>query len=226
MTDQPVDLDHRHVSASIHSAAGLVQSEPLVIESGQGCTLTDADGRPTSTASHRCGATFMGTGTRRSMRRHRPARPGRTLNHARPDHRAGTDLAAPPSEIAPPGLQRYFDCSFRSDCDEIALKMAFQYWHAAGWPAQASTSSSPSSTPTTANTSGAVSVGGIDLFHSMYRPLLFDSFQVPAGNADALADVLEIHGEESPLSSSEPLFQAHADQGSAPRLPEGGSQAL
>ena len=35
-----------------------------------------------------------------------------------------------------------------------------------------------------------MSVGGIDLFHAMYRPLLFDTLKVDPGDADELDFVL------------------------------------
>ena len=40
------------------------------------------------------------------------------------------------------------------------------------------------------DTVGSVSVGGIDLFHAMYRPLLFDTLKVDPGDADELDFVL------------------------------------
>ena len=41
------------------------------------------------------------------------------------------------------------------------------------------------------DTLGSVSVGGIPLFHELYRPLLFDAVAVPAGDAGALAGALD-----------------------------------
>jgi adenosylmethionine-8-amino-7-oxononanoate aminotransferase len=37
------------------------------------------------------------------------------------------------------------------------------------------------------DTLGSVSVGGIELFHSLYRPLLFDVWQAEPGDADRCA---------------------------------------
>ena len=36
------------------------------------------------------------------------------------------------------------------------------------------------------DTIGSVSVGGIDLFHSMYRPLLFDTLKAEPGDLAAM----------------------------------------
>ena len=60
------------------------------------------------------------------------------------------------------------------------------------------------------DTVGSVSVGGIDLFHSLYRPLLFDSYRVPAGDVAALDEVLTKHGNEIAAVVVEPLVQGAA----------------
>ena len=208
MTEPTVDLDHRHVWHPFTQQQDWSKSEPLVIESGQGCTLTDADGR-----------TYLDGVSSLWCNVHGHRHP--TIDAAITDqlgrvahstmlgltHRAGTDLAARLVEIAPPGLERVFYSDSGSTATEIALKMAFQYWQQQGGQHKLRTKFVTLVDAYHGDTLGAVSVGGIDLFHSMYRPLLFDSFQVPAGNADALADVLEIHGEEIAGVIVEPLVQ-------------------
>ncbi len=56
---------------------------------------------------------------------------------------------------------------------EIALKIAFQYWQQKGPEHQRKTGFISLSGAYHGDTLGSVSVGGIDLFHSIYRPLLF-----------------------------------------------------
>ena len=48
------------------------------------------------------------------------------------------------------------------------------------------------------DTIGSVSVGGIDLFHSMYRPLLFDTLKAEPGDAGAMERLLAEHGARWP----------------------------
>jgi adenosylmethionine---8-amino-7-oxononanoate aminotransferase len=55
-----------------------------------------------------------------------------------------------------------------------------------------------------------VSVGGIDLFHSMYRPLLFDTLKVDPGDADELDFVLSGYAGEVAAVIIEPLVQGAA----------------
>ena len=69
-----------------------------------------------------------------------------------------------------------------------------------GVPVLAAAGRSPSGARSSASTDayhgdtlGAVSVGGIDLFHSAYGPLLFDAHHVEPGDAQALEGVLAFH---------------------------------
>ena len=59
---------------------------------------------------------------------------------------------------------------------EVGLKMAFQYWLLKDKPAKQKFVCLKDGYH--GDTLGAVSVGGIDLFHSTYKPLLFKSFQI------------------------------------------------
>jgi adenosylmethionine-8-amino-7-oxononanoate aminotransferase len=88
--------------------------------------------------------------------------------------------------------------------------MAFQYWRQAADARPARTRFVSLEDAYHGDTVGSVSVGGIDLFHSLYRPLLFDSHRVPAGDADALARVLARQGDEIAAVVVEPLVQGAA----------------
>jgi adenosylmethionine-8-amino-7-oxononanoate aminotransferase len=60
------------------------------------------------------------------------------------------------------------------------------------------------------DTIGSVSVGGIDLFHSMYRPLLFDTLKAEPGDAADMERLLDEHGHEVAAVIVEPLVQGAA----------------
>src|SRR4051794_14335754 len=93
-------------------------------------------------------------------------------------HPPAIELAAKLVELAPPGLTRAFFSDSGSTAAEVALKMAYQWWAQRG------------ETERTGfvclrggyhgDTIGSVSVGGIDLFHGLYRPLLFHAWQAEA----------------------------------------------
>ncbi len=61
---------------------------------------------------------------------------------------------------------------------EVALKMAFQYWKQKGVAGRDRFLSLNNAYH--GDTLGAVSVGGIDIFHSAFGPLLFNTFKAPS----------------------------------------------
>jgi adenosylmethionine-8-amino-7-oxononanoate aminotransferase len=93
---------------------------------------------------------------------------------------------------------------------EIALKMAFQYWQQRGGQHRRRTSFVTLSGAYHGDTLGSVSVGGIDLFHGAYGPLLFRSHQVEPGGIEDLERLLDFHGEEVAAVIVEPLVQGAA----------------
>ena len=60
------------------------------------------------------------------------------------------------------------------------------------------------------DTIGSVSVGGIELFHSLYRPLLFDAWHAEPGDAADLRALLAEHAERVAAVIVEPLVQGAA----------------
>ena len=132
-------------------------------------------------------------------------------------HGPAEELARRLVELAPDGLARVFYSDSGSTAVEIALKMAFQYWRQAADACPSRTSFLSLEDAYHGDTVGSVSVGGIELFHSLYRPLLFDSHRVPAGDADALARVLAQRGDEIAAVVVEPLVQGAAGMRLQPR---------
>ena len=80
-------------------------------------------------------------------------------------------------EITPPNLKRVFFSDNGSTGVEIALKISFQYWQQKGESQKNKFVSFVGGYH--GDTLGAVSVGGMDIFHKKYKPLLFNSFKVP-----------------------------------------------
>ena len=103
-------------------------------------------------------------------------------------HPGAAELAARLVDIAPPGLTRVFYSDSGSTATEIALKMAFQYWQQRGEERRTKFVSLRMAYH--GDTIGSVSVGGIDLFHSLYRPLLFDTLHAEPGDAADMERVL------------------------------------
>jgi adenosylmethionine---8-amino-7-oxononanoate aminotransferase len=120
------------------------------------------------------------------------------------------ELAPGAGEGGPRELSRVFYSDSGSTAVEVALKMAFQYWRQADDRRPRRTGFVCLDNAYHGDTIGSVSVGGIDLFHSLYRPLLFDSHRVPAGDVDALGRLLEERGDEIAAVVVEPLVQGAA----------------
>ena len=78
-------------------------------------------------------------------------------------------------EISPPGLKHVFYSDDGSTAVEVALKMTFQYWRQIDPPEPGRCVFLCFSSAYHGDTIGSVSVGGIDLFHTIYRPLLFET---------------------------------------------------
>jgi adenosylmethionine---8-amino-7-oxononanoate aminotransferase len=130
-------------------------------------------------------------------------------------HEPAIELAERLVEISPAGLTRVFYSDSGSTAVEVALKMAYQWWAQRGESERTGFVCLENSYH--GDTLGAVSVGGIDTFHALYRPLLFDSFRARAGDADDLAEVLERHGSRIAAVVVEPLVQGAAGMLLQPR---------
>ncbi len=123
-------------------------------------------------------------------------------------HPPAVTLAERLAALAPEPLTRVFYSDSGSTAVEIALKMAFQWWAQRGEAQRAGFICLENAYH--GDTIGAVSVGGIDLFHSVYRPLLFDAWQARAGDADHLRRLLAEHSDRVAAVIIEPLVQGAA----------------
>ena len=123
-------------------------------------------------------------------------------------HPAAIELGAKLVDLAPPGLARVFYSDSGSTAVEVALKMAYQWWAQQGqWWRTKYVSLKHAYH---GDTIGSVSVGGIDLFHGCYRPLLFETVQAEPGDAADMDRLLTEHGEQVAAVIVEPLVQGAA----------------
>lgn len=81
-------------------------------------------------------------------------------------------------KILPKGLTRIFYSDNGSTAVEVAIKMALQYWHNKGNDKRKKFISLNNGYH--GDTLGAVSLGGIPLFHDVFKPLLFPSIKAPS----------------------------------------------
>jgi adenosylmethionine-8-amino-7-oxononanoate aminotransferase len=123
-------------------------------------------------------------------------------------HAPAIRLAERLVDLAPRGLSRVFYSDNGSTACEVALKMAYQWWHQRGQWWRSGFVCLRNSYH--GDTIGSVSVGGIELFHSLYRPLLFDAWHAEPGDLDDMRSLLEAHGDRVAAVIVEPLVQGAA----------------
>jgi adenosylmethionine-8-amino-7-oxononanoate aminotransferase len=203
------ELDQRHVWHPFTQQQGWAEELPLVIASAEGTDLIDTAGRRyiDGVSSLWCNV----HGHRHPRIDAAIAAQLERVAHTTMlglTHPPGAELAARLAAIAPPGLDRVFYSESGSAAVEIALKMAFQYFQQAGEERRTSFISLTDAYH--GDTLGAVSVGGIELFHGKYAPLLFPAHNCRPGDADGLERILDLHGEETAAVIVEPLVQGAA----------------
>ncbi|HEY0392338.1 MAG TPA: adenosylmethionine--8-amino-7-oxononanoate transaminase [Solirubrobacterales bacterium] len=204
-------LDRDHVWHPFTQQQAWHEEEPLVIERAEGAYLIDSDGKRyiDGVSSLWCnvhGHRHAGIDAAVSDQLERVAHTT-MLGLAHP---AAAELAGRLVDHAPPGLSRVFYSESGSTATEIALKMAFQYQQQRGGQHTRRTSFVHLRDSYHGDTIGSVSVGGIDLFHSTYRPLLFETHAAEPGDAGDLERVLAVHEEEIAAVIVEPLVQGAA----------------
>jgi adenosylmethionine-8-amino-7-oxononanoate aminotransferase len=120
-------------------------------------------------------------------------------------HEPAIRLARELVKLAPKPLARVFYSDNGSTAVEVALKMAYQYGQLTGHPKKRQFISLKEGYH--GDTLGAVSVGGVDLFHARFESLLFKGWHVTPGDFDEIARVLKKHHAETAAVVMEPLVQ-------------------
>jgi adenosylmethionine-8-amino-7-oxononanoate aminotransferase len=204
-----VAADRAHLWHPFTQQRGWAEEEPLIVERAEGTDLIDVDGRRyiDGVSSLWC-----------NVHGHRHPRIDAAVREQLDrvahstmlglTHAPGVRLARRLVELAPPGLTRVFYSDSGSTAAEIALKMAFQYWRQQGNGRKTRFVSLRDAYH--GDTIGSVSVGGIELFHSLYRPLLFDSLKAEPGDAADMERLLAAHEDEVAAVIVEPLVQGAA----------------
>ena len=203
------DLDRQVLWHPFTQQQGWAEETPVLIERGENATVVDTEGNAyiDGTSSLWC-----------NVHGHRHPAIDIAIKDQldRIAHSTMLGLSHPPAvklaqrlvELAPDGLTRVFYSDNGSTANEIALKMAYQWWHQRGEWWRSGFICLRNSYH--GDTLGSVSVGGIELFHSLYRPLLFDAWQAEPGDAGHMRSLLEEHGDRVAAVIVEPLVQGAA----------------
>jgi adenosylmethionine-8-amino-7-oxononanoate aminotransferase len=204
-----VAADRDHLWHPFTQQQGWVEEEPLIVHRAEGTDLIDVQGRRYIDGVSSLWCNVHGHGHPRidaAVRDQLDLVAHSTMLGL--SHRPGIELARRLVELAPPGLSRVFYSDSGSTATEIALKMAFQYWQQRGESRRTKFVSLRMAYH--GDTIGSVSVGGIDLFHSLYRPLLFDSLHAAPGDVGDMEGLLSEHEGEVAAVIMEPLVQGAA----------------
>ncbi len=210
------DNDHRYLWHPFTQMKDWMEEDPIIIESGEGAVLRDTNGIEYLDANSSIWTNLHG---------HRHPRITEAIKAQldRIAHSSFLGLSNVPAialaeklvALAPkrdrgPGpasaLTRVFYSDDGSTAMEVAIKMAVHYWSHKGDPRRCKLVAFANAYH--GDTLGAVSVGGIDLFHAVYRPLLFEVGRV--STAEDLARVLEKEGNRIAAVCIEPLVQGAA----------------
>jgi adenosylmethionine-8-amino-7-oxononanoate aminotransferase len=179
------DKDRRFLWHPFTQMKQWMAEEPVIIESGHGAILRDVAGHEYIDANSSIWTNLHG---------HRHPRITQAIQ-AQLDHIAHSSFLGlsnvPAIRLAEKltaltGLPRVFYSDDGSTAMEVAIKMALQYWQHRGQSQR--TRFVAFTDAYHGDTLGAVSVGGIQLFHETFRPLTFDVTRVarlsdlPAGD--------------------------------------------
>ena len=166
-----------------HAFTQMAEYEPLIFDRAEGCLLFDVDGN-----SYIDGVSSMWC----NVHGHRHPRIDAAIRDQldRVAHVTSLGASNPMTiklarrlvDLAPPGLGHVFFSDDGATAVEVAVKMAFQYWQQRGDPRPQKTRYVALGDAYHGDTLGSVSVGGVERFHAMFRPLLFDTMRVPSPN--------------------------------------------
>lgn len=174
-------FDRRRIWHPFTRMGQWVQEQPLLVESGSGSILRDIHGREYIDAISSLWVNIHGH-NRPEINRAIEEQLGR-ISHSTLLGSANVPaaiLAEKLIEIAPGQLEKVFYSDDGSTGVEVALKQAYQFWRNRNGQKNRREKFARLQYAYHGDTIGAVSVGGIGLFHETYRPLLFDTVEIPS----------------------------------------------
>lgn len=152
------------------------EERPLIITEGNGVMLYDIDGNGYIDGVSSMWCNLLGHRNREiddSIRGQLDKVAHTTL--LGPTSVPAVKLARELVRVAPDGLSKVFYSDNGSTAMEISIKIAFQYWQQRGGEFRSKTKFVAFENGYHGDTIGAISVGGVALFHELYKPLLFDT---------------------------------------------------
>lgn len=178
-TKRLIELDKKYVWHPFTQMADWLADTPVVIESGEGFYLIDTDGNRYIDAVSSLWCNVHGHRVKKiddAIRAQLDKIAHSTLLGL--GQTTSIELAEKLIQIAPAGLKKVFYSDSGATAVEIAIKMAYQYWQNIGQTEKTKFISVKEAYH--GDTVGSVSVGGMDLFHGIFKSLLFETYYVPS----------------------------------------------
>lgn len=209
-TQQLIELDKQYLWHPFTQMADWLGSEPVVIESGEGFTLIDTDGNRYIDGVSSLWCNVHGHRVKKiddAIRVQLDKIAHSTLLGL--GQTASIELAEKLVQLAPAGLAKVFYSDSGATAVEIAIKIAYQYWQNIGQTERTKFISLKEAYH--GDTVGSVSVGGMDLFHGIFRSLLFETLYVPSPHPYRFEGTSEECAGYS-LAQMETILKNHAGQ--------------
>ncbi len=222
-TEKLINLDKQYLWHPFTQMRQWLAAEPVIIESGKGFYLIDTEGKKyiDGVSSLWC-----------NVHGHRVKKIDDAIKNQLDKIAHSTllglaqtksiELAEKLIAIAPKNSKKVFYSDSGATSVEIALKIAYQYYHNKGQKRGKFIALGQSYH---GDTIGSVSVGGIELFHSIFKPMLFDTYFVPSPfpyrfngtieqcrqfTLDKIEELLKKNSEKIAAVIVEPLVQGAA----------------
>ena len=177
--DRLKEWDFKHFWHPFTQMAEYTQRDPLIIERGEGVYLIDIHGN-----RYIDGVSSLWVNVHGHNREKINRAIVDQLNKIAHSTTLGISnipailLAKKLADITPGDLGKVFFSDTGACAMEIAIKMAYHFWQNVGEKQRKKFVSLRNGYH--GDTIGAMSVGGIDLFHAVYRPLLFEALFAPS----------------------------------------------
>lgn len=188
------------------------EDKPIVIKRGTGVYIEDIDGNKYIDAVSSWWVNTLGHSNKRLNKAlYKQAKKIEHVIFAGFTHEPAVKLAKKLIEMINNDLKHVFYSDNGSTAVEVALKMAYQYQALRGKPEKCKFVALKNSYH--GDTIGAVSVGGVDLYHKVYKPLLFDLLQAQSPNCYRCPySQKKLNCNCECLSSVEKIFEAEAEK--------------
>jgi adenosylmethionine-8-amino-7-oxononanoate aminotransferase len=175
-----VENDKKHIWHPFTQMKEWVKEEPVIIERGKGVYLYDIHGNKYLDGNSSYWVNIHGH--RKREIDEAVAKQIRKVAHSTLiglSNVPAIELSERLTKITPEGLKRVFYSDDGSTAVEAGIKMAFQYWQQKGKNFKNKKEFIAFYNAYHGDTIGAVSVGRIDLFHRMFKSLLFETIFAP-----------------------------------------------